>query len=260
MSRHILSGKEQRYRLIVGVDSVLPLPSFYGQAIDLAWESGGKIIDEQTIPGDTPEEGLMVWVGGSVPPLRDIQEVVSALAPYGEVPLALQLQLIEELDAHAPFTISSLGSQLATVCKQTPDACLTIEPEGNERVFLLLGEQGWQMRPWQDVAESPDDLLAQLLFPSQQVRIDPLSAYVSDRSVIFRIHGEGMLLHLPLFSIFVRGAAFCGPIAIANEASGLTAAQVRVIQQEVFFVPGALREQVTRLWYRAWETPAGRGW
>ena len=151
MSRYTSPGKELRYRLIVGIDNMLSVPSLFGQVIDLGWATNGQI-DEQAIIGDTPDEGMMVWIGGSISPLRDIRELVAALAPYGDIPLTLQLQLIQELDLLAPFSISALGSQLAVICQRAPEARLIKEPGQSEEVFLILNEQGWQMRLWQDIA------------------------------------------------------------------------------------------------------------
>ena len=260
MSRYMLPGKEPRHRLIVGVDAVLPLPSLYAHVIDLAWETDGRVIDEKAEAGDSPEEGLLLWLGGGVPPLREMHTLVSGLAHYGEIPVELQIKLVEELDRIAPYSISGLGSQLAGICQQVPGARLTVEP-ATERVVLLLNEHGWQTQPWQEIAHAPDYLIAQLLFPTQtRVPIDPLSGYTSDHSIIFRIHANGMNLQLPVFTIFARGVALCGPVAIAKETNGLTAQQVELIQQEVFFVPPSLQAIVSTLWYRAWATGAQREW
>jgi hypothetical protein len=141
MSRYILPGKEPRYRLVVGVDTVLPLPTFFAQVIDLAWETDGQVIDENAEAGDSPEEGLLAWIGGSLPPLRQIHELVSALAPYGAIPVELQLQLVADLDEVAPYSISGLVQQIAQVCRQVPEACLPPEPT-TEPVLLLLNAHG----------------------------------------------------------------------------------------------------------------------
>lgn len=99
-----------------------------------------------------------------------------------------------------------------------------------------------------------------MLFPQQQAQLDYLSGYTSDPSIIFALHGNGMNLFLPVLTIFTRGVALCGPVAISNEDAGLTAKQVQFVQQEVLWVPHELRSWVTVLWYRAWATIASRGW
>ena len=248
MSRHRLPGKASQYHLIVGVDAALPLPTFFGQVI------------EERFGSSSEEADPLVWVGGSVPPLRDLQQVVTAMAPYGEIPLALQLQLIEELDTHTPFSIAALGQQLAAICQHVPASRLAIMPGAQEQVFLTLNAQGWQTQPWPSVAHFPDNVFAQMLFPNQPTQLDYLSAYTSDHSITFAIHGNGMNLALPVYTIFARGAALCGPVIIANENSGLTDEQVRVVRQEVFWVPDDLRSSVSALWYRAWASVASRGW
>jgi hypothetical protein len=226
----------------------LPLPTFFGQVVE---ERSGS---------SSGDADPLVWVGGSVPPLRDLQQVVTAMAPYGEIPLTLQLQLIEELDTHAPFSIAVLSQQLAAICQQAPASRLAFMPGAQEHVFLLLNAQGWQMQPWPGVAHVPDNVFAQMLFPNQPDQLDYLSAYTSDPSLIFALHGNGMNLALPVYTIFARGAALCGPVIIANENSGLTEKQVRVVQQEVFWVPDDLRPSVSALWYRAWASVTSRGW
>jgi hypothetical protein len=82
MSRYQFNGKESRYRLIVGWDP--SLASFYAQVEDLAWESGGQVIDEDAAIGDSPDEGLLVWVGAASP-LQDPQMLVQAVAAYGTI-------------------------------------------------------------------------------------------------------------------------------------------------------------------------------
>jgi hypothetical protein len=231
MSRYTLSAKAPHQRLVVGVDSALPEPSFFGQV---------SAEDAEQQQADAP----LVWVGGGVPPLRDLEPVVAALAPYGEIPLALQLQLVEELDQRAPFSLTALGQQLALICQQAPDTRVAALPEPEQRVCLLLDQRGWQTWPWRLVIRQPDEWFAHLLFAGQSIPFEYVSAYVSDRSIVFRVHGQGMKLRLPVYAIFARGAALCGPVAIANDTSGLSAEQVQIIQQEVLRVPDVLRPHV----------------
>jgi hypothetical protein len=83
MSRYTFSGKEPRYRIIVGWDPARS--SLFAQVEDLAWESDGQTINPDAPIGDTPEEGLLVWVGADVP-ITDPAELVRAVAPYGSIP------------------------------------------------------------------------------------------------------------------------------------------------------------------------------
>jgi hypothetical protein len=83
LSRYQLSGKEPRYRVFVGWDP--SLASFYAQVEDLAWESNGQVIDENAAIGESPDEGLLVWVGAASP-LQDPQLLVQAVAAYGTIP------------------------------------------------------------------------------------------------------------------------------------------------------------------------------
>ena len=101
MSRYTLQGKEPRYRLVVGWDPTLM--SFFAQVEDLAFESGGQVIDEETVIGDSPEEGLLVWVGADHP-VRDLRQIVAALAPYGTVPEEMLARLRKDQEENKPLT------------------------------------------------------------------------------------------------------------------------------------------------------------
>jgi hypothetical protein len=257
MSRTTLRGNQPRYRLRVGVETQLPQPSLYGCVLDLGERPETHVLAPL---GKTLDADVLVKVGASIPPLRDVQEVVSALAPYGSVPLPLQLTLLEELDALAPFAIFALGKQLAAICQHASDAHLTLVPDDQEEVFLLLTEQGWQMQPWQRLTSPTDASLAQILFPDQQVSLEPVAGYLSQPSLFCFVHELGMRHRLPVYALFARGVALSGPVLIASEGTGLIARHVDVVRHEVFFVTQALRPQVSALWYRAWRTGAGRGW
>ena len=50
------------------------------------------------------------------------------------------------------------------------------------------------------------------------------------------------------------GALLSGPVVVSCIHGGLTAAQLRTVQSEVFAVVEALREEVTALWYHGWKT------
>lgn len=101
MSRYTLTGKEPRYRIVVGWDP--SLQSFFGQVLDLAFESGGKVVDQDAIIGDSPDEGLLVWVGADEV-LSDVTQIVQALADFGTLPAALITQLHQDQQANTPFT------------------------------------------------------------------------------------------------------------------------------------------------------------
>lgn len=101
MSHYTLQGKEPRYRLVVGWDPTLS--SFFAQAEDLAFESEGQVIDEEAVIGDSPEEGLLVWVGADQP-VSDLGQIVAALAPYGTVPQEVLAQLRRDQEENKPLT------------------------------------------------------------------------------------------------------------------------------------------------------------
>lgn len=262
MSRYTIAGNAPRYRLRVGVDTVLPIPSLFGHVLDLGWQTDGVVLDEQeeTI-GDTPEEGLLVWVGGSVPPLWDLETLVSALAPYGQIPLTLQLTLLEELDALAPFPLSALGKHLLAICRQDARARLSLGPEIPEQPFVILTAQGWHLSPWQRVAHAPRQQLAQILFPNQQAPLEVMHAFAQDFSLRMYLHKDALTRALPVSAILASGITLLlyGPICVTQGTGGLTARQLQMVQQELFFVPADLQPQVNALWFRAWASPS-RGW
>ena len=101
MSRYPLTGKEPRYRLVLGWNSTLS--SFFAQVEDLAFESGGQVIDEEAIIGESPEEGLLVWVGADHP-VRDLRQIAAALAPYGTIPQELLARLRRDQEENRPLT------------------------------------------------------------------------------------------------------------------------------------------------------------
>jgi hypothetical protein len=101
LSRYTLTGKKPRYRLVLGWDSTLL--SFFAQVEDLAFESGGSVIDEEAIIGDSPKEGLLVWVGADQP-VRDLDQIVAALAPYGTIPEDMLARLRRDREENRPLT------------------------------------------------------------------------------------------------------------------------------------------------------------
>ena len=80
-----------------------PLASFFARVEDLAFESGGQVIDEEAIIGDSPEEGLLVWVGADHP-VSDLRRIVAALAPYGTVPEEMLARLRKDQEENRPFS------------------------------------------------------------------------------------------------------------------------------------------------------------
>ena len=252
MSRYTYPGKKPRYRISLGWDIARPLPSLFGSVEDLAWRTDGQVIEAS---GCT-----VVRLGSSNPPLTDLQLLVAALAPYGQVPLDIQLQLLSEMDTTKPLTLTRLGKELAAICRQSSLVRLSFEPPTQERVFLVVQENGWQMRYWHTLGEAaPDQAFADLLFPgSPDVRLEALDGYVrADPKITCRFHDDS---DLPVFALFARGFALSGPVAISNETMGLTAEQVSLVEQEVFFVEPTLRDQVTRLWSQAYRTLGLRDW
>jgi hypothetical protein len=101
MSRYQFSGKEPRYRIVVGWDA--SLASFFWQVEDLAWETNGRVIDEDASIGDSPDEGLLVWVGADAP-IVDPQQLVRAVASYGTIPEATLARLRQDQSANKPLT------------------------------------------------------------------------------------------------------------------------------------------------------------
>jgi hypothetical protein len=246
--------------MTLGFDATLALPSLFARVEDLAWATDGRVIDKEARIGDTPETGQVVQLGGSNPPLCDLGMLVSALAPYVQVPVSVQLRLLWERDTCKPLSFTALCRDLAAICSQTSHARLALCPPAKERVFLVLNEQGWQMHSWPILESgSIEQAFARLLFPDQDMTLEVEDVHVrTDPSIVLRFHDDNP--DLPIFTISARGLALSGPVAISNETRGLTAEQVSLIAQEVFFVEEAIRYQVTRIWRHAWNTLAARGW
>jgi hypothetical protein len=110
MSRYTLQGQHPRFRLQLGWDPLLS--SYYAQVEDLAWESGGAVIDEETIIGDSLEEGLLVWVGADRP-VHTVEEIVlAAVADYGSIPQEVLAQLRKDKEENRPMTGAHLPPEI----------------------------------------------------------------------------------------------------------------------------------------------------
>ena len=253
MSRHTYRGTNPRYRLVVGLDT--SLPSFFGQVEDLAYAIDGAIIDEHADMGSTPEEGLLLWIGGRKESLTHLPPLVAALAAYGPVPLDIQLQLLSEMDRVMPFSFTRFGKELTAICRQSPSAYLRLLPPAEE-VLLLVNQDGWQMHPWRG-----EQTVAGLLFPKNpEATLErAVASFSADPKIVVRCGEYSFFKVLPIYAILAHGTALAGPVAFANATRGLTARQVGTIGEEVFFVEPALRDQVTKMWYAAWNTLAARG-
>jgi hypothetical protein len=276
MSRYELTGKEPRYRIVVGWDNTLPIPpgsmpgTLYVQVEDREWASGQAGVDEadaESEVGDTPEEGLLVWIGQGVDDLiSDVKTLVGAVAPYGTIPLATQVDLLRDMDRDWPRSWQTVGAAMAAVCQQAPAARLASKPEEGKFYYILLDEQGWQLREWPSLLEQGSDYertFASMVLPTESDRAqyhyaDPLASYVSDPSIILRIHPSGFTLGLPVFAAFDRGVMLAGPVVIACEDRGLSASQVLLVAQEISFVEESIRGGVTALWTHVWSTMRGR--
>jgi hypothetical protein len=263
MSRYLLTGREQHHRLVVGWDSALM--SLFAQVEDLAYESGGTDIDEEAVIGDTPEEGLLLWVVQGVDDrISDVQALVKALAPYGSIPLPIQLDLLRELDQDWPRPWQTVGAALVAICQQAPTARLRAEFEEETSYYIMLNQTGWQVRAWETLEGGDyERAFARLIYTTESdgnrlLCPEPVAGYVSDQAIIFRVHEEGFLHRLPVFTAFVRGVMLSGPVVIANESKGLSASQVRHIQEEVLFVDEAIQATVSELWYHVWATLTAR--
>src|SRR5689334_14562736 len=93
MSRYVLTGENPRYRIVVGWDT--PLGSFFAQVKDLAFEAQGAVINPNAVIGDTPEEGLLVWLGADSP-VTDVAHLTSAIADYLPLPETMLEQLRQD--------------------------------------------------------------------------------------------------------------------------------------------------------------------
>lgn len=109
MSRYQFPGKEQRYRLVVGWDPTLS--SFFAQVEDLAWETDGRVIDEDATIGDSPDEGLLVWVGAASP-VTDVEQVIRAVSVYGTIPNDILQRLRQDQSVNKPLTKAHVPPQL----------------------------------------------------------------------------------------------------------------------------------------------------
>jgi hypothetical protein len=276
LSRYTLTGKEPSFRLAVGWDATHGLGNepgtLYAQVEDLAagsnqpkeakGDAGG---DEGADIGDTPEERLLLWVGQGVDDIiSDVQVIVEALAPYGSIPLPIQVDLLRDLDLDWPRPLLTVGAALAAICRQVPAARLEAELEEGKSYYLLLNQAGWQVRAWEALGGGDyERAFARMIYTAERDakqfrRPEPVAGYVSDRAIIFRVHEEGFRQGLPVFTAFARGAMLSGPVVIANESRGLSASQVRRLQEEVLFVDETIRASVSALWYHAWSTLAMR--
>ncbi len=235
MSRLVLPGTDPRHRLVLGVDTTLRSPSFFGLLL--------TDTDHEEAGADAPP----IRVGGGNAPLVDLQQVVTVLQPYGQIPLSHQVRLLDELDQVFPYPLRELGRHLAAIFAQDPASHLVIPNDLPPRSVLILTDQGWHISPWQDDLEEP---IAQFLFPGQQdVLLDECSNCTSSPAVLLFTREEAETL--PVTAILRSGVACCGPAALANDDRGLSLIQVQVLAREVFRVPEALRAQVSRLWHRA---------
>lgn len=244
-----------------------PMPgTLYLQVEDLEWWSdqyNENATEAETEVGDTPEEGLLVWLGQGVDDvISDVETIVSAASSYGNIPLTTQVDLQRDMDCDWPRSWQTVGVSLAGICRQSQSARLASEPEQGTSYYMLLNEQGWHLREWQSLLAQDDDYeraMASMILLSESDRehyryADPLASYVSDPSIIFRIHPNGLSLGLPVFTAFGRGVMLSGPVVIAGEYEGISAAQVRLVAQEVFFVEESIRGGVTSLWSHVWTT------
>lgn len=257
MSRYELPGKENRYHITVGWDNTLPV---------LSGSIPGTLFAQvEDTESDDEGDGLLVWIGQGVDePISDVQVLVKAVGPYGNIPLATQVDLLRDMDRDWPRPEPAVGSALATICQQSPLARLMSAPEQGKSYFILLDENGWQLREWQSLkADDYERTFARMVLRSerdlkQYAYAESVLSYVSDPSIILRVHPMGLILGLPVFAILGRGVPLSGPVVIAGLDHGLSANQVKLIAREVFFVEESIRASVTSLCSHIWATIESR--
>lgn len=272
MSRYELPGKERRYRIIVGWDTTLPrrvgdLPGTLYAQVEDSGVSAAIDVDAESEVGDTPEEGLILWIGQGIDDwIVDVQTIVKATAPYGDIPLVIQVALVRDMDRDWPRSWSTIGSALTAIIQQSSMARLASESEPGGSYYILLNEQGWQLREWSSLLVQGNDYertFATMVLTSESMKAsysytEPLASYVSDPRIILRIHPDGLTLGLPVFAALTRGVMLPGPVVIAGEDRGLSNVQVQLIAQEVLFVEESIRKDITLLWSHLWSTIGSR--
>lgn len=261
MSRYNVESHDPCYRIVVGLNRRASPPTFFAWVRDQHGRASSQSRDQSVESGEQPQSKLILQIGEPADPLTDLQQLVAALAPYGNIPLSVQLLLLRDRDAHQPFPLNVFGEQLAAICQQAPTARLTEMPPTDARSWLLLDEQGWHLHLWDNLpAHEPMATFPHFLFPGQTVRLETVTISQSDHSIRGHVHASGLLHGLPILALLARGGALAGPVAISGTTGGLSAAQVRLVQHEVFFVEESLRLQVSLFWYHAWTSLRGRGW
>ena len=268
-TRYELPGKEPRYHIRVGWDNTMPtIPSpklntllpgtLFAHVEDTEWE--------QSTSDDEGEEGLLVWVGqGLDDVILDVQELVKAVSPYGNIPLVTQMNLLRDMEQDLSRSPDQVGAALAAICQQSPLARLSHASEEGKLTYLFLDKHGWQVRDWSSLLTQGVDYektFADMIYAAEDDRTqhdyaEPLTSYLRDPSIILRVHPLGFSSQKPVFAMLGRGVMLSGPVIIACEERGLSKDQVQQIAQEVFFVDETLRSEATSLWYRSWQTYGG---
>jgi hypothetical protein len=237
-----------------------------------SYEIAGRVLNTLLVVGwDTEQHTFFARIserGGEVTPHAEkgieaaqvtaLADLLTALDPYEEVPLNIQALLLRDQELDQPRAFPETIKELVALCLKSPHARAQPELDSQGTYYVLLNQHGWQLRDWSTLPHRGwERSFAQMIYGGQGLGpdlplLEPLASYVSDPTIIFRVHEYGFG-RLSVFAVLPRGVFLSGPVVIANEDCGLSAAQVRLLQQEVCFVDEAIRAPVTEIWYKKWE-------
>ncbi len=236
------------YIVVVGYDPVLT--TFFAQV----WN--------KALPSTEP----LLWCGANGVHVS-LSELRAQLKPYGGLSPTTQIQLLRDQDQASPLPFGQWCRALVELCLQAKGSRLqeTDLPTSGSS-YVVINQEGWHLYPWQFASQRDAlEAFAREVYGvrSSSLRTEEVFSYISDRDVILHVNEEGMNLRLPIYAGVTmagirEGALLSGPVIVSGARGGLTAVQLRTVQHEVFVVVEELREGMTDLWYRGWETLARR--
>jgi hypothetical protein len=243
MSRYEMQGSsgQAAYKLVVGQDPMLG--TLYAQV----FKKG--------------RPRPVLWLGAAEI-ITDIEELRTALAPYGGIALPVCADLLRDqaIDQGTPLP-AALGALVALSrsksgeeARQELDLTLTY--------YLLIDQSGCHVRDWATLPAdhaARDQALRRMVYGEQAPlpeHLEMVTGYFTSSSLLLLVNEYGVSKRLPLFiALPRRGQVYPGPVGpliITYLDTGMSAAQVRrVLSEELYVLDPAVQGPATELYYRS---------
>jgi len=203
----------------------------------------------------------VLWLGAAEV-ITDIEEMRTALAPYGGIALSVCADLLRDQAIDQGFPLPPALSALVALSRSKPGEAAQEELDETLTYYLLIDQSGCHVCDWATLPASEaarDEALRRMVYGAQ----DPLPKYLemvpgyfTSSSLLLLVDEYGVRKRLPLCIALPRHDETypgpVGPVIITYLDAGMKADQVRrILSEELYVLDPEVQVQATDLYYRS---------